>query len=61
MTRLAPKLWGAVAIAVTAFARTQDRSLAMEAGFDAHCAKPLQTGELIAAVLRLVRGEPSPG
>ena len=48
------------AIAVTAFARTQDRALALEAGFDAHCAKPLQTGELIAAVLRLVRGESSP-
>ncbi len=42
------------AIALTAFARPRDRQLALEAGFDAHCAKPLDTAELIAAVRRLV-------
>jgi CheY-like chemotaxis protein len=41
------------AIAVTAFARPRDRALAFEAGFDAHCAKPLQTAELVSAVRRL--------
>jgi CheY-like chemotaxis protein len=41
------------AIALTAFARPADRQLALEAGFDAHCAKPLQTAELVAAILRL--------
>lgn len=45
------------AIALTAFARPADRQLALDAGFDAHCAKPLQTGELIDAIRRLaVRG-----
>ncbi len=45
------------AIALTAFARPRDRVLALEAGFDAHCAKPLQAGELIAAIVRLTRRE----
>jgi PAS domain S-box-containing protein len=43
------------AIALTAFARARDRELAIEAGFDAHCAKPLDIGELVATVLRLAR------
>lgn len=41
------------AIALTAFARPRDRQLALEAGFDAHCAKPLDTAELVAAIRRL--------
>ena len=45
------------AIALTAFARARDRELAIQAGFDAHCAKPLDTRELIATVLRLARGQ----
>jgi CheY-like chemotaxis protein len=35
------------AIAVTAFARPEDRDLAFAAGFDAHLAKPLDPAELI--------------
>jgi CheY-like chemotaxis protein len=46
------------AIALTAFARPRDRQLALEAGFDAHCAKPLDTAELVAAVRRLARHDP---
>lgn len=41
------------AIALTAFARPKDRALALAAGFDTHCAKPLQPQELIAAIRRL--------
>ncbi|AKJ27403.1 response regulator [Caldimonas brevitalea] len=43
------------AIALTAFARAQDRELALAAGFDAHCSKPLRPHELIAAILQAVR------
>ena len=46
------------AIALTAFARPRDRQLALEAGFDTHCAKQLDTAELVAAVLRLARRRP---
>jgi CheY-like chemotaxis protein len=46
------------AIALTAFARPKDRELALDAGFDAHCAKPLQPHELIAAILKLARPAP---
>lgn len=40
------------AIALTAFARPKDKDIALEAGFDEHCAKPLQPNELIAAIRR---------
>jgi signal transduction histidine kinase len=38
------------AIAVTAYARTSDRRRALEAGFRAHLAKPIEPSELVAAV-----------
>ena len=41
------------AIALTAFARPKDREMAMAAGFDAYCAKPLRPNDLMAAILRL--------
>lgn len=41
------------AIALTAFARPTDRQLALEAGFDAHCTKPLRPNELIGLILEL--------
>jgi len=44
------------AIALTAFARPQDRELAFAAGFNAHCAKPLQPHELVAQIRALVPG-----
>jgi PAS domain S-box-containing protein len=43
------------AIALTAFARSEDRQRAMLAGFDMHIAKPVQPAELIAVVARLAR------
>ena len=45
---------GAVpAIAVTAYAREEDRLRALAAGFQAHLAKPVDPGELVAAVARV--------
>jgi PAS domain S-box-containing protein len=41
------------AIALTAFARSEDRTKAMLAGFDLHIAKPVEPRELCAAVARL--------
>ena len=41
------------AIALTAFARTEDRTRALVAGFNVHLAKPVEPLELIAAVVRL--------
>lgn len=38
------------AIALTAFARPEDRLKALEAGFSTHISKPVEPGELIAAV-----------
>ena len=41
------------AVALTAFARSDDRRQAMLAGFDVHVAKPVEPGELVAVVSRL--------
>jgi CheY-like chemotaxis protein len=42
---------GAVpALALTAFARTEDRTRALRAGFQAHLAKPVDPPELVATV-----------
>jgi PAS domain S-box-containing protein len=41
------------AIALTAFARSEDRTRAMLAGFDVHVAKPVEPTELCAVVARL--------
>jgi signal transduction histidine kinase/ActR/RegA family two-component response regulator len=43
------------AIALTAFARSEDRRRAMLAGFDIHVAKPVEPSELVAVVARLAR------
>jgi len=42
------------AIALTAFARPEDKRLALAAGFDAHVGKPLRPAELMATILRVV-------
>ena len=42
------------AIALTAFARTEDRSAALDAGFDAHVAKPVTPEQLVAAIISLL-------
>lgn len=42
------------AIALTAFARSEDRTRALRAGFLAHIAKPVEPSELLATVASLV-------
>jgi signal transduction histidine kinase/ActR/RegA family two-component response regulator len=43
------------AAALTAFAREEDRQLALDAGFQLHLAKPIDPGALVAAVASLAR------
>jgi CheY-like chemotaxis protein len=51
---LPPEEGGQVpAIALTAFAGSEDRRRSMMAGFDIHVAKPVEPGELVAVVSRL--------
>ena len=43
------------AAALTAFARSEDRTRALQSGFEMHLAKPVDPGELVASVATLVR------
>lgn len=43
------------AAALTAFARSEDRTKALRCGFEMHLAKPVDPGELVASVAMLVR------
>ncbi len=43
------------AVALTAFARSEDRTKALQSGFEMHLAKPVDPGELVASVAMLVR------
>ena len=43
------------AAALTAFARSEDRTKALRSGFEMHLAKPVDPGELVASVATLVR------
>jgi PAS domain S-box-containing protein len=43
------------AAALTAFARSEDRTKALQHGFEMHMAKPVDPGELVASVATLVR------
>ena len=53
--KLAPDRGGKTpAIALTAFARSEDRARAMAAGYQVHLAKPVEPDELLAAVGSLV-------
>ncbi len=45
---------GLVTIALTAYARAADRRRALEAGFDAHIAKPVDPQVLVAAIASLL-------
>ncbi|NRR29620.1 PAS domain-containing protein [Oxalobacteraceae bacterium] len=47
------------AIALTAFARAEDRQKALACGFQAHLSKPLEPAELIAAVAALLPPPPA--
>jgi PAS domain S-box-containing protein len=46
------------AVALTAFARSEDRLRALEAGFMAHIAKPVEPSELIATVATMAENAP---
>jgi PAS domain S-box-containing protein len=48
------------AIAVTAYARREDRDRALAAGYNGHCPKPLDTAEFARVVADLFRGAPQP-
>jgi CheY-like chemotaxis protein len=51
---------GAVpALALTAYARTEDRERALRSGFQAHLAKPVRPDALLAAIAALVRRDVS--
>jgi len=53
--RLAPEAGGRTpAIALTAFARSEDRTRAMLSGYQVHVSKPIESHELIATVASLV-------
>ena len=43
------------AAALTAFARSEDRTKALRSGFQMHLAKPVDPGELVASVATLAR------
>jgi len=43
------------AAALTAFARSDDRTKALRSGFEMHLAKPVDPGELVASVATLAR------
>ena len=51
--KLPPPLRTVPAVALTAFARDSDRDLAIEAGFNDHLAKPVDTGALLQKVATL--------
>ena len=42
------------AVALTAYARVQDRMRALIAGYDTHVSKPLESGELLTVAASLV-------
>jgi len=48
------------AAALTAFARSEDRTKALRSGFEMHLAKPVDPGELVASVATLARRVTSP-
>jgi len=51
---LPPEMGGQIpAVALTAYARTEDRRAAFLAGFQSHLAKPVELAELIAVIANL--------
>ena len=52
--RAGPRAANVPAIALTAFARAEDRTRALRAGFVVHVPKPLDASELIATVASVV-------
>jgi CheY-like chemotaxis protein len=53
---LPPEQGGQVpAVALTAYAREQDRKRAIDAGYQLHLAKPIEVAQLSASVAHLIR------
>jgi len=50
-----PQIRDIPAAALTAFARSEDRTRALQSGFEMHLSKPVDPGELVASVATLVR------
>jgi CheY-like chemotaxis protein len=50
-----PGAQAALAVALTGWARSEDRSAALEAGFQAHVVKPIDPLQLVEVLARLVR------
>jgi CheY-like chemotaxis protein len=50
-----PAVRSVPAAALTAFARSEDRTRVLRSGFEMHLAKPIDPGELVASVSTLVR------
>lgn len=50
----------APAVALTAYARSEDRTKALSSGYQSHVAKPVDAAELLATVSALVRRMPTP-
>ena len=50
-----PAIRNLPAAALTAFARSEDRTKALRSGFEMHLAKPVDPGELVASVATLAR------
>jgi signal transduction histidine kinase/DNA-binding response OmpR family regulator len=58
--QLAPDDGGTTpSVALTAYAREEDRARAIAAGFQAHLAKPVEPGDLVAAVAGLAANPPA--
>ena len=50
-----PQVRDVPAAALTAFARSEDRTRALRSGFELHLAKPVDPAELVASIATLVR------
>jgi CheY-like chemotaxis protein len=50
-----PEVRDVPAAALTAFARSEDRTKALRSGFEMHLAKPVDPAELVASVATLAR------
>jgi hypothetical protein len=46
---------GIPAIAITAYARAEDRLLAFQSGYQLHLSKPVEPAQLVEAIARQVR------
>ena len=55
-----PRVRDIPAAALTAFARSEDRTRALRSGFEMHLSKPVDPGELVVSIASLVRRARAP-